>query len=310
MKNDVIIPASGEDRHDIAAAACVMMSGVGLSGDINIIRTQLNGPFLAYYLNNAAKNSIARLAQGVSVVHLYKSQLKELKLNLPPLPEQQKIATFLSLVDRRLAAARRRVEVLEEWKRGVMQRMIREKRGDWDFLFADKLFKNVSNKKHSGDLPVLAITQDEGAVFRDNLDRHIHSSQKSVDSYKIVEPGDFIISLRSFQGGIEYSTIKGIASPAYTILKPKLPIVNGFYRSYFKYPDFISRLDEASIGIRDGRQISYTTFSELKLPYPPLEEQARIASILTIIDTRITIAQQEVAGWGNWKRGLLQKLLV
>lgn len=231
-------------------------------------------------------------------------------INLPTLPEQQKIASFLTLVDQRIAAARRRVKLLRDWKRGMMQRMIREKRAEWDFLFADKLFKSVSNKKHKGDHPVLAITQDEGAVFRDDLDRHIHSSQKSVASYKIVEPGDFIISLRSFQGGIEYSMIKGIASPAYTILKPKKPIVDGFYRSYMKYPDFISRLDEASIGIRDGRQISYTTFSELKLPYPPIEEQTQIARILTTTDTRITAAQQEVAGWEKWKQGLLQKMMV
>jgi type I restriction enzyme S subunit len=232
------------------------------------------------------------------------------KVTFPTLPEQQKIATFLSLVDRRLAVARRQVDLLERWKRGVMQLLIREKRAEWEFFYADKLFKNISNKKHNGELPVLAITQDGGAVFRSDLDRHIHSSEKSIASYKIVEPGDFIISLRSFQGGIEYSKIKGIASPAYTILKPKMPVDDDFYRSYLKYPDFISRLDEASIGIRDGRQISYATFSELKLPYPPLKEQTYIATILTSIDARISAADREVAGWEAWKKGLLQKMLV
>lgn len=258
------------------------------------------------------KHLLTTIATGTSATmkNISQPSFFSLSLNIPSLPEQRKISTFLSLVDRRLAIVRQQVQVLGDWKRGVMQQLIREKRNEWEFHFADKIFKNISNKKHNGDLPVLAITQDEGAIFRNDLNRHIHSSQKSVASYKIVEPGDFIISLRSFQGGIEYSTIKGIASPAYTILQPRMPIDDNFYRFYLKYPDFISRLDEASIGIRDGRQISYTTFSELKLPYPPPEEQTRIADILTTIDARITAAQQEETGWKTWKKGLLQKMMV
>lgn len=90
--NDVIIPASGETQIDIATASCVIKSGIALSGDLNIIKTANNGVFLSYYLNNKKKIEIANLAQGISVVHLYSSQLATLNLNFPSLPEQNKIA--------------------------------------------------------------------------------------------------------------------------------------------------------------------------------------------------------------------------
>lgn len=81
--NDVIIPSSGETRKDIATASCVTKSGIALGGDLNILRSELNGVFLSYYLTHGKKESIAKLAQGDAVVHLYSSQLKNLKINFP-----------------------------------------------------------------------------------------------------------------------------------------------------------------------------------------------------------------------------------
>jgi len=100
--NDVIIPASGETHIDIATASCVTKKGIALGGDLNIVRTNLDGVFLAYYLNNACKHAIARVAQGSSVIHLYSDQLKGLSLTFPDLPEQTKIADFLSAIDRKI----------------------------------------------------------------------------------------------------------------------------------------------------------------------------------------------------------------
>lgn len=93
--------------------------------------------------------------------------------------------------------------------------------GEWNYLNGNKLFKTISNKNHNSDLPILAITQDQGAIPREDIDYHVSVSKKSVESYKVVEIGDFIISLRSFQGGIEYSEYKGICSPAYIILRKR-----------------------------------------------------------------------------------------
>jgi len=179
---------------------------------------------------------------------------------------------------------------------------------EWEIRKARDIFRNHSNKDHDGSLPVLAVTQDRGVVDRSFVDIKIDSSSKSIKSYKIIEPGDFVISLRSFQGGIEYSNIKGISSPAYTVLKPKIKIVDGFYKYYFKKEEFISRLNSAVIGIRDGKQISYIVFSEMKLPYPSLPEQAKIANFLTVIDQKIETINKELQINKEFKRGLLKQL--
>ena len=319
-KNDVIIPASGESQLDIAKASCVLKSGIALGGDLNIIRTKQNGVFLSYYLNSEKKLDIAKLAQGNSVVHLYSSQLSKLDLNIADLPEQTKIADFLSSVDEKIKTLTKMKTLLEEYKKGVMQRLFnreirfKDDRGqdfpDWEEKKAGRYFKNHTNKKHRGDLPILAITQENGAVLRDSIGIDIKSSETSVKSYKIVEQGDFIISLRSFQGGIEYSNVLGICSPAYTILKPKVEISNDFFKQYFKKESFISQLSNAVIGIRDGKQISFDAFANLNLQVPSLAEQQKISLFLTLLDERITKAAQQIEIAQAFKKGLLQKMFV
>lgn len=121
--NDILIPSSGETKADIATASCMLLSGVALGGDINIIKTSLNGVFLAYYLNSTLRNSIAKIAQGDAVVHLYGEQLKKFNISFPSLPEQQKIADCLSALDDQISAQQQKVEALKEHKRGLMQKL-------------------------------------------------------------------------------------------------------------------------------------------------------------------------------------------
>jgi len=119
--NDVIIPASGETQIDIAKASCVLESGVALGGDLNIIRSKINGVFLSYYLNNAKKNDIAQMAQGIAVVHLYPNQLKTLQLQTPNPKEQQKIASCLSTLEAIITLLTEKIEQLKQHKKGLMQ---------------------------------------------------------------------------------------------------------------------------------------------------------------------------------------------
>jgi len=121
--NDVIIPASGETREDIATASCVLNSDIALGGDLNIIRSKLNGVFLSYYLNNAKKKSISQLAQGVSVMHIYSSQLKKLYIQIPDLPEQKKIANSLSSLDALITEEVEKLDVFKEHEKGLMQQL-------------------------------------------------------------------------------------------------------------------------------------------------------------------------------------------
>jgi len=119
--NDVIIPASGETQIDIAKASCVLEKDIALGGDLNIIKSNINGVFLSYYLNNSKKMDIARIAQGISVVHLYANQLKTLVLNIPKPKEQQKIASCLSSLDEIITAQSVKIEQLQQHKKGLMQ---------------------------------------------------------------------------------------------------------------------------------------------------------------------------------------------
>ena len=121
--NDVLIPSSGETNIDIATASCVMKDGVILGGDLNILKSKMNGIFLSFYMNNHLKFEIAKYGQGVSVVHLYSSHLKLLKLLVPSIEEQDDIANFLSSLDDKINVVVSQIEKMKEWKRGLLQQM-------------------------------------------------------------------------------------------------------------------------------------------------------------------------------------------
>ena len=180
--------------------------------------------------------------------------------------------------------------------------------GAWVYKNGDEVFKQVSNKNHNSDLPTLAITQKKGAVPRDEIDYTVIATEKSVESYKVVEIGDFIISLRSFQGGIEYSNYKGICSPAYVILRKKIDVEDHFFKCYFKTDLFIQDLNKNLEGIRDGKMVSYKQFSELLLPIPPKPEQQKIAATLTTLDDLITAQGERIKALQSHKKGLMQQL--
>ncbi len=122
--NDVLIPSSGETAIDIATASCLQQDDVILGGDLNVFRSnQVNGIFTSYQLNTSKKFEIAKLAQGASVVHVYNDQLKRLKLSIPTIQEQEKIASFFSLIDKKLELEMEKLEKLQDYKKGLLQQM-------------------------------------------------------------------------------------------------------------------------------------------------------------------------------------------
>jgi type I restriction enzyme, S subunit len=121
--DDVIIPSSGETKIDIAKASCVLAGGIALGGDLNVIRSKINGTFLSYYLNGPKRQDIAKVAQGDTVVHLYPHQLEALLIAVPSPAEQQKIAECLSSLDELIAARTRKVDALKTHKKGLMQQL-------------------------------------------------------------------------------------------------------------------------------------------------------------------------------------------
>jgi type I restriction enzyme S subunit len=166
----------------------------------------------------------------------------------------------------------------------------------WRGIPGDELFDSINNRAASAGLPVLAITQEHGAIPRDEIDYHVSVTDKSIESYKEVKPGDFIISLRSFQGGIEYSRYHGICSPAYVVLRRKTIGADSYFKHLFKSDRFIQQLTRNIEGLRDGKMISYKQFSERLIPTPDPAEQQKIADCLTSLDELIAAQGAESRG--------------
>lgn len=237
-----------------------------------------------------------------------------LKIPLPPLPEQKAIAQVLSTADAAIHTTEKLIAQKELRKKWLMQQLLTGKKrlkgfsGDWKKLGAGDVFKSVT-KKGFADEELLSATQDRGMIPRTMLEGRVTMPTTGTEGFKLVEVGDFVISLRSFQGGLEYSYYRGLVSPAYTVLKPKKPINEEFYKQYFKSYDFIGHLAIAVIGIRDGKQISYDDFCTVKIPYPSIEEQTAIAQVLQAADKEISLLKAKADKLREQKKGLMQQLL-
>ena len=137
------------------------------------------------------------------------------------------------------------------------------------------------------DEPLLAATQAKGVVRKEQYENRTVLALKDLHLLKLVDVGDFVISLRSFQGGIEYAYERGIISPAYTVLSPISRSVSGYLTRLFKSKPFISNLSLHVTGIREGQNIDYGRLRTSYVPVPPLDEQAAIAHYLDRADYRI-----------------------
>ena len=223
-----------------------------INGAINqavlCIRTNENKLFLMTWFQKNKNKILDTYLQG-GQGNLSAQIVKSFKVQFPSKQEQEKIASFLTSVDTKIEQLTKKESLLQEYKKGVMQKIfnqeIRFKADDgsefceWEWKYGNEIFETISNKNHNSELPILAITQEYGAIPRDMIDYQISVTDKSVATYKVVEIGDFIISLRSFQGGIEYSNYKGICSPAYIILRPHIEVDDRFYKLYMKTDNYI-----------------------------------------------------------------------
>ncbi|MEQ9918134.1 restriction endonuclease subunit S [Pectobacterium aroidearum] len=280
---------------------------------------KLNSWFLYNWLQ-LNKAEFERQAVGSTIKTIGLPYFKKLKIAVPPYTEQKKITQILSTWDKAITTTEQRLTNSQQQKKALMQQLLTGKKrlldkngvsfsGEWVWLKASELFKTVSKKNNAESEDLLAVTQDQGVLPRALLERRVVMPDGTTQSYKLVVPGNFIISLRSFQGGLEYSTYRGLVSPAYTVLAPIKLIDDGFYKQYYKSYDFIGHLAVAVIGIRDGKQISYEDFSFLKLPYPSIEEQQKIAAVLSTADQEITTLQQKLDALKQEKKALMQQLL-
>ena len=326
--NDVIIPASGESQLDIATASCVINKGVALGGDLNIIKSKLNGVFLSFYLNNKRKKDIAKLAQGVSVVHLYSSQLKTLKLNFPSLPEQQKIAAFLTSVDDKIQQLTKKKALLEEYKKGVMQQ-----------LFSGKLrFKDEDGKdypdweeKRLGEfctffkgkgLPKSEIVDDGKykCIHYGELFLKYNEVIKDIISRTSISEKRFLSLSNDILMPTSDVTPNGLATASclnednvilggdVLIIRQKQKILDGVYFAYH-----ISNNKKEIMRLVSGSTVYHLYGSDMKtllINLPTIKEQQKIASYLSAIDSKIEAVNNQISQTQSFKKGLLQQMFV
>ena len=183
--------------------------------------------------------------------------------------------------------------------------------GEWEIKRADEIFKSVSEKNRAL-LPVLSASQIDGMVLRDEIGIDIKYDEATLNNYKVVKPGQFVIHLRSFQGGFALSKLEGITSPAYTIIDfiDKENHLPGFWNSILTSKEFIKRLETVTYGIRDGKSISFKDFSSLKFVFPKLEEQQAIGSYFSNLDDLIVAHQEKISQLETLKKKLLQDMFI
>jgi type I restriction enzyme S subunit len=249
-----------------------------------------------------------------AVPHISPNDLRNFAIAFPTKVEQCRIAKILVTWDQAIFTAEQVLLNSRKQKQALTHSLLGDRlrrsvgKKALHREHASVIFKPRSTRNNDG-LELLSVMQDVGVVPRSSLGRKVVMPEGSTSGYKLVEPGDFVISLRSFEGGLEYSKFKGLVSPAYTVLASKKPIVDDFYRHYFKSTEFIGRLAVAVIGIRDGKQISYEDFAFLRLPYPTISEQKEIAQLLNSAEEIIQKKKIELLLLRQEKAALMALLL-
>ena len=172
-------------------------------------------------------------------------------------------------------------------------------------LLRERVEKDFPNE------PLLAATQSKGVVRKEDYGSRTVTAQKDFHLLKLVEVGDFVISLRSFEGGIEVAHSRGIISPAYTVLEPRSKATSGYLRHFFKSPTFISSLTLFVTGIREGQNIDYERLSRAFLPLPPADEQTAIVRFLDHatrrLDKAIRAKRKTIALLNEQKQAIIHR---
>ena len=279
--------------------------------------------FLAYQLYRLMQEN-AKVLQGTSIKGITKTELIEQSISIPSSGQEQNlISNVLSKIDSIITLHQRKLDNLKLKKKALLQKLF-PKNGDrypelrfpgftdaWEQRKADYIFKSVTDKGYP-ELPVLSASQELGMVYRDQNGIDIQHDKKNESSYKRVSPGQFVIHLRSFQGGFAYSEVEGITSPAYTVMsfKNSSEQYGLFWKYVFKSETFIKRLETITYGIRDGRSISFSDFKSLLLQYPSFSEQKLIGDSIAVIERGITLHQRKLDHLQLQKKALLQQMFV
>ena len=241
-------------------------------------------------------NAMVKWRQGViyGQWRIHESDFLKIEITVPSVEEQRKIGTYLDQLDNLITLHQRKCANLCSPSQVVFSLLFATSTFSWEQRKAKELFVSTADKGYP-ELPVLSATQDRGMIRRDENSINIFHDKKNEAGYKRVLPGQFVIHLRSFQGGFAHSAIEGITSPAYTVFGFSEPEKHDseYWKYVFSSKSFIRRLETVTYGIRDGRSISYDEFLTLGFVYPSKAEQTAIARYLDKLSDLITLHQRE-----------------
>ena len=264
-------------------------------------------------------------------------ELSKCMLIAPPISEQKAIAEFLDKkcgeVDALIADIQQEIETLEQYKRSVITEAVTKGLDPsapmknsgiewlgiqpihWEHFKGKYIFKQRNERGNQIELQLLSPTQNYGVIPQTLYEELSGMSAVKLNEnvnlsiLKTIHKGDFCISLRSFQGGFEYSEYEGVVSPAYQVFYPVKEIFNGYYKYLFKEKSFIAVMNSYTLSLRDGKNIAFSDFGNTMIPYPPLSEQQEIAEYLdkkcSEIDAVISDKQSQIETLESYKKSLI-----
>lgn len=260
---------------------------------------------------------------GATINQITTGSFSRMTFKFPSSTEQTKIGELFSRIDSLIASTQKEHDKLVSLKKCMLQKMFPKKgslvpeirfkgfSGDWEETSAENIFITTNDRNHAG-LPVLSASQEFGMIYRDEGGMNISHDKANEVTYKRVLPGQFVIHLRSFQGGFAHSKVEGITSPAYTIMdfSDKAKHDDYFWKYIFSSTEFINRLELITYGIRDGRSINFSDFSKLTFFIPNKREQEKIGTYFRNLDSLIYKQKDELEKLKNVKKTLLSKMFV
>ena len=329
---DVLFAGTGELIEEIGKSIVYLGKEKCLAGgDIIVMKHNQTPEFLSYCLNSSAVQQQKSYGKTkLKVVHISKDKIKRVVIALPPLSEQHAIVSYLdkktAQIDRFISEATKEIEKLNELKQAQIAHLVTHGLNSdvpmknsgivwigqvpehWEVRKMKFLFDERTEKNHPEE-PILCATQAHGVIPQSMYDNRVVVVNTGFQNLKFVEVGDFVISLRSFQGGIEYAHYQGIISAAYTILRSKGDLTNDYTRYLFKSFPFIQLLKTCVKGIREGQNINYDMLKNNYLFVPQKQEQTAIVSAINSLNKRIDMLTSQLVDQINHLKELKQRII-
>lgn len=301
-KNIVLVARVGANagQLQIGNAPC------GVTDNTLVIDAKEWNYYIYYFLQHYNLN---RLVFGSGQPLITGGMLKKIKVGHGNKVERIKITRLLCLLDKRIATQNKIIEDLKKLKSAIIEKLYSKIQGK-EYSYG-QLFEVINERNKQMEYSnILAASQEKGMVNRDDLNLDIQFERSNIDIYKIVRKGDYVIHLRSFQGGFAFSNMTGVCSPAYTILRPSTLLEYGYLSYYFKSYRFIKSLIIVTYGIRDGRSISVEEWLNLKISIPSKEHQLHILKVLRSFDLKIENEETYASCLSNQKQYLLRQMFI